>query len=106
MTPVQASTVKNEKDVDKNLHDKRQNRVPKFQLGQLVRTANIKKIFSKSDCTKYNYRLFIITEVNNETILSFRINYLPERYIGSLLRPTELTLEQNTQGMNEVNLIQ
>ena len=106
MTPVQASKKVNEKIVYSNLRDKRDVRKPKFKLGQLVRTADIKKVFSKGDSTNYSYKLYTITEVIHDTIPSYRIEYLPERYNENLLLSTKLSLEQNNKIMKELNLIQ
>ena len=39
------------KEVDCNLQDQRVKQTPKFKLGQLVRTADIKRVFSKGDST-------------------------------------------------------
>ena len=50
-TPTQASEKLNEKLVYNNLKDNRENQKPKFNLGQLVRTADIKRVFSKGDST-------------------------------------------------------
>ena len=47
MTPNQASKKLNEKEVFSNLRDDRVKRQPKFKLGQLVRTADIKKSILK-----------------------------------------------------------
>ena len=55
MTPNQASKKVNEKEVFSNLRDRRVKQQPKFKLGQLVRTADIKKVFSKGDSTNYSY---------------------------------------------------
>ena len=106
MTPVQASKKSNEKLVDSDLQDRRVKQQPKYKLGQLVRTADIKKVFSKGDSTNFNYLLYTITQVIHDTIPSYRINYLTERYSEYLLLPTKLTLEENTQVMKELNLIQ
>ena len=106
MTPNQASKKSNEKAVFDNLREDRQKQRPKFKLGQLVRTADIKRVFSKGDSTNYSYKLYTITEVIHDTIPSYRIDYLPERYNESLLLPTKLSLEQNNQVMKELNLIQ
>ena len=105
MTPNQASKKSNEKTVYSNLQDKRRKLIPKYKLGQLVRTADNKKVFSKGDSTKYSYKLYTITEVIHDTIPSYRIDYLPERYNENLLSPTKLSLEQNNQLMKELNLI-
>ena len=106
MTPVQASKKSNEKLVFSNLHDRRVRQKPKFKLGDLVRTADIKRVFSKGDSTNWSYKLYTITEVIHDTIPSYRIDYLPERYNENLLLPTKLSLEENNQVMKELNLIQ
>ena len=106
LTPSQASKKLNEKEVYSNLQDKRRKLNPKYKLGQLVRTADIKKVFSKCDSTNYSYKLHIITEVIHDTIPSYRIDYLPERYNENLLLLTKLTLDENNQVMKELNLIQ
>ena len=106
MTPIQASKKSNEKIVFNNLKDDREKQRPKYKLGQLVRTANIKQVFSKSDSTNYSYKLYTITEVIHDTIPSYRNKYLPERYNENLLLPTKRSLEQNNQVMKKLNLIQ
>ena len=106
MTPNQASKKANEKLIYSNLQDRRVTQQPKFKLGQLVRTADIKKVFSKSDSTNYSYKLYTITEFIHDTIPSYRIDYLPERYNENLVLPTKLNLEGNSQVMKELNLIQ
>ena len=106
MTPNQASKKSNEKLVYSNLKDRRVKQQPKFKLGQLVRTADIKKVFSKGDSTNYSYKLYTITEIIHDTIPSYRIDYLPERYNENLLSPSKLTLDENNQIMKKLNLIQ
>ena len=106
MTPIQASKKLNQKLVYNNLKDDREVLKPKFNLGQLVRMADIKKVFSKGDSTNYSYKLYTITEVIHDTIPSYRIDYLPERYNENLLLPTKLPLEENNQVMKKLNLIQ
>ena len=106
MTPIQASKKSNQKLVYNNLKDDREVQKPKFKLGQFVRTADIKKVFSKGDSTNWSYKLYTITEVIHDTIPSYRIDYLPERYNENLLLPTKLSLEENNQVMKELNLIQ
>ena len=106
ITPNQASKKSNEKLVYSNLRDKRKILNPKYKLGQLVRTADIKRVFSKGDSTNYNYKLYTITEVIHDTNHSYRIDYLPERYNENLLLPTKLSLEENNQVMKELNLFQ
>ena len=81
-------------------------KIVEYKLGQVVRTADIKRVFSKGDSTNYSYKFYTITEVIHNTIPSYRIDYLPERYNENLLLPTKLSLEQNNQVMKELNLIQ
>ena len=106
MTPNQASKKSNEKLVNSNLQDRRQKQRPKFKLGDLVRTSDIRRVFSKVDSTNYSYKLYTITEVIHTSIPSYRIDYLPERYNEILLLSTKLSLDENNKVMNELNLIQ
>ena len=106
MKPIDASKKSNQKLVYNNLKDDREVRKPKFKIGALVRTSDIKRVFSKGDSTNWSYILYTITEVIHDTIPSYRINYLPERYNQNLLLPTKLTLEENNRVMKELNLIQ
>ena len=70
MTPVQASKKANEKLVYANLQDQRVKQPPKYKIGQLVRTADIKRVFSKGDSTNWSYKLYTITGVIHDTIPS------------------------------------
>ena len=70
VTPVQASKKLNENEVYSNLQDQRVKQPPKDKLGQLVRTADIKRVFSKGDSTNYSYKLYTITEIIHDTIPS------------------------------------
>ena len=106
MKPIDASKKSNQKLVYSNLQDKRRKLNPKYKLGGLVRTSDIKRVFSKGDSTNYSYKLYTITEIIHDIIPSYRIDYLPERYNENLLLPTKLNLEQNNQVMKELNLIQ
>ena len=104
MTPIQASLKKNEGYVYKNLLDKRKKVKPKFQINDLVRTADLKRTFSKGDTTNWSYKLYKITEIINDTIPSYKIDNLSERYIESLLKKTNLTMKENNSVMKKLNL--
>ena len=106
MTTIQASKKLNEKLISSNLQDRKVKQQPKYKLGQLVRTADSKRVFSKGDSTNWSYKLYTITEVIHDTNPSYRINYLPESYNENLLLPTKLSLEQNNQVLKKLNLIQ
>ena len=106
MTPNQASRKSNDKIVYNNLRDDRVKQLPKFKLGQLVRTADIKRVFSKGDSTNWSYKIYTITQIIHDTIPSYRNEYLPERYNQNLLLPTKLSLDENNKVMKELNLIQ
>ena len=104
LSPIQASLKKNEGYVYKNLLDKRKKVKPKFQINDLVRTADLKKTFSKGDTTNWSDKLYKITEIINDTIPSYKINNLPERYNESLLKKTDLTMKENNSVMNKLRL--
>ena len=104
LTSIQASLKKNEGFVYKNLLDKRKKVKPKFQINDLVRTADLKKTFSKGDMTNWSYKLYKITEIINDTIPSYRVDNLKERYNESLLKKTELTMKENKDVMKKLNI--
>ena len=105
LSPKDASLKKNEGFVYQNLLDKRKKVKPKFQINDLVRTADLKdKRFLKSDLTNWSYKLYKITEIINDTIPSYKIDNLPERYNESLLKKTDLTLKENESVMKKLNL--
>ena len=104
LTPIQASLKKNEGFVYKNLLDKRKKVKTKFQINDLVRTADLKKTFSKGDTTNWSYKLYKITEIINDTIPSYKIDNLKERYIEALLKKTELTLKENDNVIKKLKI--
>ena len=104
LSPKDASLKKNEGYVYRNLLDKRNKIKPKYKIGDLVRTADLKKTFSKGDTTNWSYKLYKITEIINDTIPTYHIDNLPERYNDSLLKKTELTLKENYNVMKKLNL--
>ena len=95
MTAIQASLEKNQRYVYNNLSDKRKKAKPKFQVNNLVSIADLKKTFSQSDFTNWSYKLYKTTEINNDTVPSYKTNCLPEKCIGALLKKTELTVKEN-----------
>ena len=74
--------------------DKRKKIKPKFQINDLVRTADLKKTFSKGDTTNWSYKLYKITEIINDTKTSYRLDNLKERYNEALLKKPELTIKK------------
>ena len=86
LSPKDASFKKNQGFVYNNLLDKRKNVKPKFQINNLVRTADLKKTFAKADTTLWSYKLYRVKEIFNVTIPTYRIDKLPKRYNGSLLK--------------------
>ena len=55
LTPLQVSSRKNEGSVYNNLLDKRKKVKPKFQVNDLLRTADARRTFSKSDFINWSY---------------------------------------------------
>ena len=95
MTPIQASLKKNERFVYKILLDKRKKIKSKFQLNDLVRTADQRKTFSKGDTTNWSYKLYKITEIIKDTMPAHHIDNLSERYNEALLKYKRLTMKEN-----------
>ena len=53
--------------------------------------------------TNWSYKLYKITESFTDTIPSYRLDNLPERYKESLLKKTNLTLKENNDVMKALN---
>ena len=104
LSPKDASLKKNEGFVYKNLLDKRKKIKPKFQMNDLVSVADLKKMYSKGDTTNWSYKLYKITEIVNDTMPSYKINNLPERYNESLLKKADLKLKEYDNVMKKLNL--
>ena len=86
LTPIQASLEENEGFVNKNSLEKRKKIKPKYKIGDLVTTADLKKTFSKSDTTNWSNKLNEITEIVDETIPGYKKDVLKKRYIESWLK--------------------
>ena len=102
MTPPQPILKKNEGFVYNNLLDKRKKVRPKFQVNDVVRTADLKKTFSNSDTTHWSYKFNRITETINDSIPNYKVDNLPERYNEALLKKTALTMKENNTIMKKV----
>ena len=48
--------------------------------------------------------MYKITEIIKDTIPSYRLDNLPERYNESLLKKTELTMKENNSVMKKLNI--
>ena len=77
---------------------------PKFQINDLIRTADLMRKFSKSDTSNWSYNLYKITEIINDTAPSYRLDSLPERYNEALLKKNELTMKENRDVMKKLNI--
>ena len=84
--------------------DKRKKIKPKYEIGDLVRTADLKKTFSKADTTNWSNKLYKITEIVNDTIASYRLDNLKERYNEALLKKTELAMTENISVMKKLKI--
>ena len=104
LSPKDASLKKNEALVYRNLLDKRNKIKPKYEIGDLVRTADLKITFSEGDTTNWSYKLYKITEIVKDTVPAYKIDKLKERYNEALLKKTELTLKENNTVMKKLNL--
>ena len=105
LSPIEASLKKNEGFVYKNVLDKRKKVNPKFQINDLVRTADLKRTFSKGDTTNWSYKLYKITEIIKDTIPSYKIDNLKERYNESLLKKTKLSMKENDNVMKKLKIV-
>ena len=54
--------------------------------------------------TNWSYKLYKITEILNDTIPSYHIDNLKERYNESLLKKTDLTMKENDNVMKKLRI--
>ena len=54
--------------------------------------------------TNWSYKLYRITEIINDTIPTYHIDNLPERYNEALLKKTKLSMKENNNVMKKLNL--
>ena len=97
LTPIQASLKKIEGYVHHHLLDKRKEVKPKFQVNNLVRTADLSRIFSKGDTTNLSIKLYKTTDIIYHGLPSYHIDNLPERYNEALLEKTNFTMNKKQQ---------
>ena len=91
LTPIQASLRKNEVFAYNNFLDKRKKKSKNY-INDLVITADLKRSFSKSETTNLSYKLY--KQFINDTIPSYRLDNLPEKYNEALLKKTELSMKK------------
>ena len=104
MTPTKASLKTNENIFYHSLQEKRKKRKSKYKPGDLVETADKRNIFSKGDSTNWSYELYFFTAILDDTVPSYRINYLPERYNESLLQKSKLSFVENDNFIKTLNI--
>ena len=51
---------------------------PKFQVNDLVKTADLKRTFSKGDTVNWSYKVYKVTGVIDDTKPSNKINQVPK----------------------------
>ena len=76
----------------------------KFEIHDLVRTADIKKTFSKGDSTFWSNQMWEITEYFNDALTIYQVNNLPERYSEALFKCTKLSKKENNSVMKALGL--
>ena len=75
-----------------------------FQANDLVCVSDLKKTFLKRDKAKWSYNLHKIKANINDTKPRYKIDTLQERYNDALLKETELTLNENRDVIEKLNI--
>jgi hypothetical protein len=94
MTPVEASKLKNEITVYKNLYPEKEEKIkkPKFKVGDRVRITKKKGKFEKGYTTRWTKEIFIIVKVLNTNPVTYKINDLKGEEIKGGLYEQELQI--------------
>ena len=77
----------------------------KFQVSDLVRVADFKKI-SKGDTTNRSDKFYKRTDIFSDTVPIYHVDFLPERYNEALLKKTKETLKEHEVFMKALGLYQ
>ena len=104
IAPVNASVRNIESIAKNNLKDTRVRRTLKFQIGDLVRRTDKRKVSSRDDTKLWSYKLYTIAEMSNETISTQSTKNIPEKVFEALLRKTTLTKKKNTELMKTLKI--
>ena len=67
---------------------------PNYEFHDVIRTADLRRTFSKQYTTNWSYKVYKITEVIKDTIPCYHIDKLPERYDEGLLEQTKLSMKK------------
>ena len=73
-------------------------------MNDLVRVSGLKKTLPKSDTTNWSLKLYKISEIINDTIPSYRVDKLQERYNEALMEKTNLTMKEKNDVMKDLNV--
>ena len=79
LTPIQAPLKKTEGYVYHKLLDKRNKRKSKFQVNDLVRTADLRRTFSKANTNIWSDKLYKNPEIIVDTIPNYKIDNLKKK---------------------------
>ena len=94
LTLIQASLKQNEGFAYHILLDKRGTKKLKFEIHDLVRTADLQRTFPKGDTANWSHTLYEITEVANDLIPVYKLDQLSERYNEAFLKKTQLSMKE------------
>jgi hypothetical protein len=94
MTPVEASKLKNELTVYKNLYPEKEEllKKPKFKVGNRVRITKKKGKFEKGYTTRWTKEIFVIEKVLNTNPITYKINDLNGEEITGSFYEQELQI--------------
>ena len=76
-----------------------------FNSGDILWTADNRNFLSKIDTTSWFHRLYTTIRIFIETIQSYYIYSLSEKFNAKMLEKSELTMEENKQIMNKLKFL-
>ena len=77
-----------------------------YKIHDFVRTSDLRKKFSIGDTFNWSQKLYILTEIFDDTIPKYRIDDVSESYVEALLKKTKLTRKENDSVMKKLNITQ
>ena len=106
MSPIDASKMKNELTVWRNLYPDRyklNNLTPKFSVGDEVRITKKKKVFEKGYTTRWTEEIFTIKEIRNTDPITYKLEDLKgEEIKGTFYEPELQKTEQQIYRIEKI----
>ena len=103
MTPIFAS-FKGKEEEKENISIHEQKRKPKYNIGDAVTTAGMRKVFLEVAITKWRHELHTFAELIGKEIPNYRVAEFLGRSIETLFMENTLTVKRSENVLKKLSL--